>query len=72
MSKEIGQVSGSHFLLFIFLHTGYFFNDFLSSANFFQNQNYFKNNIRVSNGLDPDKDRQNVCPDLVPNCLQSL
>ena len=26
--------------------------------------------IRVSNGLDPDQDRQNVGPDLGPNYLQ--
>ena len=26
--------------------------------------------IRVSNSLDPDQDRQNVGPDLDPNCLQ--
>ena len=32
----------------------------------------FRNTIRVSNGLDPDQDRQNVGPDLGPNCLQRL
>ena len=26
----------------------------------------------MSNGLDPDQDRQNVGPDLGPNCLQRL
>ena len=26
----------------------------------------------MSNGLDPDQDRQNVGPDLGQNCLQSL
>ena len=26
----------------------------------------------MSNGLDPDQDRQNVGPDLGPNCLQML
>ena len=26
----------------------------------------------ASNGLDPDQDRQNVGPDLGPNCLQTL
>ena len=38
----------------------------LSSADF------FKNNIRVSNGLDPDQDQHSVSPDLGPNCLQRL
>ena len=33
-------------------------------------QNSFGNIIRVSNGLDPDQDRQNVCPDLCPIYLQ--
>ena len=28
--------------------------------------------IKVSNSLDPDRRRQNVGPDLGPNCLQSL
>ena len=50
------------------------FSCFLSSADFFQNhffsKNSFRNTIRVSNSLDPDKARQNVGPDLVPNCLQ--
>ena len=47
----------------------------LSSADFFQNQlskNSFNNTIRVLNSLDPDQARQNVGPDLGPNCLQSL
>ena len=26
----------------------------------------------MSNGFDPDQDRQNVGPDLGPNCLQRL
>ena len=30
----------------------------------------FQNAIRVSNSLDPDQARQNVGPDLGPNCLQ--
>ena len=29
-----------------------------------------RNTIRVSNGLDPDQDRQSVGSDLGPNCLQ--
>ena len=43
---------------------------------FFLNQlfrkNSFGNNIRVSNSLDTDHARQNVGPDLDPNCLQKL
>ena len=35
-------------------------------------KNPFRNNIRVSNGLDPDQARQNVGPDLDPNGLQRL
>ena len=34
--------------------------------------NYFKNTIGVSNGLDPDQDRNSVGPDLGPNHLQRL
>ena len=41
---------------------------------FFQNQlflkNYFRNTIRVSNSLDPD--RHYIGPDLDPNCLQRI
>ena len=32
----------------------------------------FFNTIRLSNSLDPDQARQNVGPDLGPNCLQGL
>ena len=28
--------------------------------------------IRVSNGLDPDRERHSIGPDLDPNCLQRL
>ena len=35
-------------------------------------KNSFRNTIRVSNSLDPDQARQNVGPDLGPNCLQRL
>ena len=35
-------------------------------------KNSFRNIIRVSNTLDPDQARQNVGPDLGPNCLQRL
>ena len=48
----------------------------LLSADFFFNINFSKNSVRntiiVSNGLEPDQDRQNVGPDLGPNCLQRL
>ena len=46
---------------------------FWSSAVFFQNQHFRKiKDTRVSNILDPDQARQNVGPDLDPNCLQKL
>ena len=45
--------------------------DFFFKINCFQN-NSFKNTIRVSNGLDPDRDRCSVDPDLGLNCLQKL
>ena len=48
---------------------------FLSSADFFKStfsKNSFRNTIRVSNSLDPDQARQNVGPDLGPNCMQRL
>ena len=35
-------------------------------------KNSFRNTIRVSNSLNPDQARQNVGPDLGPNCLQSF
>ena len=35
-------------------------------------KNSFRNIIRVSNSLAPDQARQNVGPDLGPNCLQRL
>ena len=48
----------------------------LSSAGLFQNyyfsKNSFRNTTRVSSSLDPDQDRQNVGPNLSPNCLQRL
>ena len=54
------------------LHAGYFFIIFhlLTVCQVFQN--CFKDNIRVSNDLALDLDRQNVGPDLGPNCLQML
>ena len=49
---------------------------FLSSAVFCSkltfSKNSFRNTIRVSNSLDTDQDQHFVCPDLGPNCLQSL
>ena len=49
---------------------------FMSSADFFSKSTFLKtslrNTIRVSNSLDPDQARQNVRPDLGPNCLQRL
>ena len=48
----------------------------LSSAELFQNQLFQKilsgTLSDLSNSLDPDQDRQNVGPDLGPNCLQRL
>ena len=52
------------------------FHAFLLSADFFSkstfSKNYFKNNIRVSNSLDPDQAQHFVRPNLGPNCLQKL
>ena len=47
----------------------------LSSAVFFKinfSKNYFRNTIRVPNGLDLDLDRRFVGSDLGPNCLQRI
>ena len=48
----------------------------LSSADFFSkstfSKNSIRNNIRMSNGLDPDQDRHSDGPDLGSNCLQRL
>ena len=48
----------------------------LSSADLFQNylfqKDFFRNTIRVTNGLDPAQDRHNVGPELGPNRLQRL
>ena len=52
------------------------FYPFLESADFFQYstflKNSFRNRIRVSNSLDPDRARHSVRPDLSPNCLRRL
>ena len=49
---------------------------FSSSADILQNhflkKKKFRNTIRVPNSLDPDQDKQNVGPDLGPNCFQML
>ena len=49
---------------------------FLSSADFFFKinflKNYFRNPPECQTVLDPDQARQNVGPDLGPNCLQRL
>ena len=48
---------------------------FLSSTVFLQNQhlleNSFSNTSRAQLSLHPDQARQNVEPDLGPNCLQT-
>ena len=52
-----------------------FFHAFLSSADFFSKLIFSKILSRipsVPNSLDPDQARQNVGPDLGPNCLQRL
>ena len=41
-----------------------------SKFHFFEK--FFQVFIRVSNSVDPDQARQNVGPDLGPNCLQRL
>ena len=43
---------------------------FFSKINL--SKNSFRNTIRVSNSLDSDQARQNVGPDLCPNCLKKL
>ena len=45
---------------------------FHAFSKFTFSQKKFRITIRVSDSLDPDQDRQNVSPDLGPNCLQSL
>ena len=48
----------------------------LSSADFFSkltfSKSYFRNTLRVSNGLDSDQDQLSVGPELGPNCLERL
>ena len=44
-----------HCRLFDFLHAGQFFTLLLSYSDIFQ-KSFFKNAVRVSNRLDPDKD----------------
>ena len=57
---------GMPLCLFNLLHAQYFFTKKKFSADFFQ-IDIFK--ILVSNILDSDQARQNVGPDLGPNCL---
>ena len=58
------------FAYWVILHT------FLSSVDFFFKLTFsktsFRNNIIVSNSLDPDQAECFVGPDLDPNCLQRL
>ena len=48
--------------MFLFLYA-----DFFSKLAFLKHS---FNTIRVLNSLDPDQDRQNIGPDLGPNCYQ--
>ena len=61
-------------LILYYLHAGYFFILFLSSADFFSKLTFskdsFSNTTTVSNSLDHD--RHLVRPDLGPYCLQRL
>ena len=49
---------------------------FLSSADILQHYFFskysFRNNIKVSNSLDPDQDGCSAGPNLDPNCLKRL
>ena len=49
-----------------------FYCSLLTFQNKLFSKNYFSSTIRVSNGLDPDKDRHFVGPYLGPTCLQRL
>ena len=54
---------------------GVIFHDLFLSSDIFQHypsKHSFRNNIRVSNSLDPDQARRSVGPDVCPNCLQRL
>ena len=44
----------------------------LTYSKLFFSKSSFCNTIRVSNCLDPYQARQNVGPDMGPNCLQML
>ena len=56
---------------FVYCMLGNFACFFLSSADIFQNK-LFQKVLLGSNTLDPDQARQNIRPDLGPNCLQRL
>ena len=45
---------------------------FVSAGNFEKKNSKKLGNITVSNNLDPDQARQNVGPDLGPDCLQRI
>ena len=45
--------------------------DFFSKS-FFLRKNIFRNAIRMSHSVDPDKARHKVGPDLGPNCWPRL
>ena len=46
----------------------YFFSHLLTLIK----NNSYRDTVSVSSSLDSDQDRQNVGPDLGPNCLQRL
>ena len=51
------------------------FHDFCRLLNFSKltySKYSFRNNIKVSDGLDPDQARRSVESDLSPSCLQRL
>ena len=61
-------------VIFPSLHSRYSCMFLMPSCDFFSNLTFSKKSfsitVKVSNGLDPDQDRHNVCPDLGSNCLQ--
>ena len=79
---NVPSFSGHLYMIFLKIFAYWvIFHAFLSSAVFFFKITFFKkknkkknirNTTRVSNRLGPDQARQNVGPDLGPNCLQRL
>ena len=58
----------------LFAYWVFFFSNLLP-ADSIQHKHFintFLNTTRVSKSLDPDQARQNIGPDLGPNCLQML